>query len=212
MYDMKWPVQTARFFLFVSKITNLIIRIPRFRSKNKLGTILASDLKRSVSNHFLAITVILALVHTMLDKLENATILFTVGPSVHTTKHLNPHKMILENGTFKKRFPEWNNLKTKLFCIIVDGDLFVPRKFSNTPTSFCHLIYPPRYFNMADNMKFAVLLTIIIFFNRLLRVKYCFKIHIDVVRQRTRNNFIQELMESDTTDTIGQEQHHIICF
>ena len=41
----------------------------------------------------------------------------------------NTHKKIHENGTFLKRSPEWNNLKTILFCISVDGELFVSATF-----------------------------------------------------------------------------------
>ena len=52
----------------------------------------------------------------------------TDTPSVHTNT-LYPHKKIHENGTFWKRFPEWNNLKTILFCISVDGELFVSVTF-----------------------------------------------------------------------------------
>ena len=46
--------------------------------------------------------------------------------------------------------------------------------FSNTLTSFYYVIYPPEYFNMAKNTIFSVLLTIFIFFNRLIRAKYYF--------------------------------------
>ena len=64
----------------------------------------------------------------MPDKFENATLLLRLGlPS--TLQRLYPHKKIRENGTFWKRSPEWNNLKTKLFCISVDGELFVSGTF-----------------------------------------------------------------------------------
>ena len=48
---------------------------------------------------------------------------------------------------------------------------------------------------MAKNMIFSVFLTIFLFFNRLLRAKFA------LLRQRTRNNFIQALMARDS-DTI----------
>ena len=67
-------------------------------------------------------------VHTMPDKFENATLLLRLGlPS--TLIRLYPHKKIHENGTFRKHFPEWNNLKTKLFCISADRELFVSATF-----------------------------------------------------------------------------------
>ena len=68
------------------------------------------------------------LVHTMPDKFENATLLLRFGlPS--TLQRTYPHKKIRENGTFWIRSPEWNNLKTQLFCISVDGELFVSGTF-----------------------------------------------------------------------------------
>ena len=54
---------------------------------------------------------------------------------------------------------------------------------------------------MAKNMMFSVFLTIFIFF------KAYFELNIALLRQRTRNNFIQALMARDN-DTI--EQHHAI--
>ena len=62
--------------------------------------------------------------------------------------------------------------------------------------SFGHIIYIPKYFNRAKNIIFSVLLTIFIFFNRLL-----FDLNIALLCQCTRNNFIQALMARDN-DTI----------
>ena len=46
------------------------------------------------------------------------TLLLRLGlPS--TLIHLYPHKKIHENGTLWKRFPAWNNLKTKHFFLLV---------------------------------------------------------------------------------------------
>ena len=68
------------------------------------------------------------LVHTMPDKFENATLLLRLGlPS--TLQRTYPHKKIRENGTFWIRSLEWNNLKTQLFCISVDRELFVSGTF-----------------------------------------------------------------------------------
>ena len=109
----------------------------------------------------------------MPDKFENATLLLRIRlPS--TLIHLYPHKKIHENGTFWKRFPEWSNLKTILFCISVDGELFVSATFRIRWHHFFHVIYLPKDYNMAKNMIFSVFLTIFIFFNRLIRAKYCF--------------------------------------
>ena len=107
----------------------------------------------------------------MPDKFENATLLLRLGlPS----RRLYPHKKIHGNGTFWKRFPEWNNLKRYFFVLVWTENFLYPQGFSNTLTSFCHVIYLPKYFNMEKNMIFYVLLTIFIFFNRLRRAKYCF--------------------------------------
>ena len=68
------------------------------------------------------------LVHNMLDKFENATLLIRLGlPS--TLQHTNTHKEISQNRTFWICSLEWNNLKTQLFSISVDGELFVSGTF-----------------------------------------------------------------------------------
>ena len=64
----------------------------------------------------------------MPDKFENATLLLRLGlPS--TLQRTYPHKKICENGTFWIRSLERNNLKTQLFCISVDRELFVSGTF-----------------------------------------------------------------------------------
>ena len=64
-------------------------------------------------------------VHTMPDKFENATLLLRIRlPST-----LIRIKRSTKTELFWKRSPKWNNLKTILFCISVDGELFVSATF-----------------------------------------------------------------------------------
>ena len=71
----------------------------------------------------------------MPDKFENATLLLRILlPS--TLIRLYPHKKIRKNGTFWKRFQEWNSLITKLFCISVDGELFISSSEITSIVSF----------------------------------------------------------------------------
>ena len=54
----------------------------------------------------------------MPDKFEKATLLLRLGvPS--TLQRTYPHKKIRENGTFRIRSLEWNNLKTQRFFLLV---------------------------------------------------------------------------------------------
>ena len=103
------------------------------------------------------------LVHNMLDKFENATLLIRLGlPS--TLQHTNTRKEI-----------------SQLFCISVDGELFVSGTFwmrlhhfvmwFNFSSLSWSLIWHGRQhdvFCVVDNN---------FFFNRLFRVKYCFSSH-----------------------------------
>ena len=120
------------------------------------------------------------LVHNMLDNFENATLLIKLGlPS--TLQHTNTHKEISQNRTFWICSLEWNNLKMQLFCISVDGELFVSGTFwirlhhfvmwFNFSSLSWSLIQHGRQhdvFCVVDNN---------FFFHRLFRVKYCFSSH-----------------------------------
>ena len=57
----------------------------------------------------------------MPDKFENATSFFRLGlPS--TLIRMNPDKFSTEKGTFRKKSPEWKNLKTPASRFTVDGE------------------------------------------------------------------------------------------
>ena len=86
---------------------------------------------------------------------ENATFFFTDTASVRTY----PMKMINENGTFRKRSPEWNCLKTMFLRVRLDKR---KRNFSKTLRSHYQFHSTPRnirnLFKMAD-WHFPCLLT-----------------------------------------------------
>ena len=115
---------------------------------------------------------------------------------LYSHKKKNPRKR-----AFLKTLSRMEQSENETFLCLSGRITFCIGNFSNTMTSFCHVIYLPKYFNMGDNMIFAVLLTINIFFNHLLRV----------VRQRTRNNLTRALMASDT-DTMRTIPHWKIRF
>ena len=96
----------------------------------------------------------------MPDKFENATLFLRLGlPS--TLQRTYPHKKIRENGTFLIRSLEWNNF----FLLVWTENFSYPELFEYAHVILsCDLssqISLGQKFNMADNMRFAVLLTII---------------------------------------------------
>ena len=82
-------------------------------------------------------------------KIWKRNFIVTDTPSVHT----NTHKKIHENGTFWKRSPEWNNLKTILFVLVSTENFLYPQLFEYADVILsCNL--SSQVINMAKNMTF----------------------------------------------------------
>ena len=123
-------------------------------------------------------------VHTMPDKFENATLMLWLGlPS--TLIRLYPHKKIHENGTFWKRFPERNCLKTILFCISVDGELFVSVTFRIRWRHFVMWFVFPRTSTWRRTRYFLCCWQ----YSSWSSLIAYFELNIALIRQRTRNDF-----------------------
>ena len=92
-------------------------------------------------------------------------------------------------------------MKTQLFAISVDRELIYLECFEYAHVILsCDLssqISLGQKFDMADNMMFPVLLTIISSLIAYLELSIAL-VHMNIVRQRIRNNFRQSLMSKDT--------------
>ena len=142
-------------------------------------------------------------------KFENATLLLRLGLPF-TLQRTYPHKKIRENGTFWICSLEWKNLKTQLFCISVDRELFVSGTFwIRSRHIVMWFIFKKislgQKFDMADNTMFSVLLTIISFLIAYLELSIAL-VHMNTVHQRIRNNFRQSFMSKDTRKATRRSQ------